>query len=141
MKPIYPWLTYAGAIPFVFCAICLAVNIDVLPFFGDVTYIIRVYGVMIATFLAGAHWGLHLAHERKNVLALLSNLIVITLWLGFFLLSFTSIILLLVAVFVFLLAIDFTLFKRRLLLVDYFKTRCIISLIVLLSLSVSGVLA
>ncbi len=61
-KPIYPWLTYAGAIPFVLCAICFVLNIDVVPLLGNVKHIIAIYGVMIVTFLSGAHWGLHLVY-------------------------------------------------------------------------------
>ena len=66
MKKIFPYLTYAGAIPFIFFAVCLVSDIQELPFLGSVKKILSVYGLVISSFLAGAHWGQHL-HMNKGL--------------------------------------------------------------------------
>ena len=54
-------LTYAGTLPFIACTLCLVMNIRTVPILGSVDHILTVYGIIIATFLAGSHWGQHLS--------------------------------------------------------------------------------
>ena len=43
MQKIFPYLTYAGAIPFVFCAFCLSIDIQQLPLFSSIEIILSAY--------------------------------------------------------------------------------------------------
>ena len=56
MKKNYLYLTYAVAIPFVFCAVCLSADIQQLPFLGSFEKIISVYALVICSLLVVSHW-------------------------------------------------------------------------------------
>ena len=152
-KLTYAKLTYAGAIPFVVCAFCLGVDIRTLPVLesfglGSVEQIVSVYALVIASFLAGIHWGQHLNMQHLDIkgswqysLPLLSNGAAIILWIGFLLLPFQALIGLFILAFLFFLAIDYRLFQQGLIMPDYFRTRCIVSAIVIASLVVSALSA
>ena len=70
MQKIFPYLTYAGAIPFVFCALCLMIGVTQLPLLGPVEQVLSVYALVISTFLTGVHWGqhLHINEDRWGVI-------------------------------------------------------------------------
>ena len=142
MKKIFPYLTYAGVIPFVSCAVCLSLDIQSLPLLGSIERILSIYGLVISSFLAGAHWGQHL-HINKSqwvrILPIFSNVIAVQLWLGFLLLSFKMQMVMFVAAFVFLLIIDHRLFQMDIITRHYFQTRFFASSIVITSLIISGI--
>jgi|TARA_B110000483_G_scaffold145435_1_gene173535 hypothetical protein len=142
MKKNSPYLTYAGAIPFIFCAACLIADIQQLPLLGSVEKILSVYGLVIASFLAGAHWGQHL-HINKSIweryLPILSNTIAVWLCFGFLAFSFKILMAVFVAVFAVLLIIDHRLFRMDLITHHYFQTRLFVSVIVITSLIISGI--
>ena len=144
MKNIFPYLTYAGAIPFIFCAVCLYINIQELPILGSVERILSIYGLVIASFLAGSHWGQHL-HINKNqwniFLPVLSNVITVLLWLGFIGLSFKMQMAMFIAAFIALLIIDYRLFRINIINHHYFQTRFFVSITVILSILISGIVS
>ena len=137
---MHHYLTYAGAIPFVVGSVCLGIDIRTVPVFGPVEQIIGVYALVIASFLAGIHWGQHLnsTGSWQRSLPLLSNGAAIALWIGFLILPFQALIGLFILAFLFFLAIDYRLFQQALIMPDYFRTRCIVSAIVIASLVVSA---
>lgn len=142
MTRIYPYLTYAGAIPFIICAICLATDIQKLPVIGSVESILAAYALVISTFLAGAHWGQHLQMDETPwtiSLPIISNIITVLLWIGFLILSFKLLLLLFVIAFAVLLMIDYRLFEKDLITVHYFRTRLYVSAIVMASLIIAGI--
>ncbi len=143
MKKLYPYLTYAGSIPFIFCAFCLVLDRTTLPILGDVQHILSVYGLAIAAFMAGSHWGQHLTLKDGWSLSLpiVSNVITILLWLGFLLLSFQLLLGAFVIAFLILLALDHKLHQQSLISTDYFRTRCFVTLIVVTMLILSGSVA
>ena len=143
MKNIFPYLTYAGAIPFIFCAMCLSIDIRQLPLLGSVEKILSIYGIVISSFLAGAHWGQHLHIQGfwNRALPILSNIIAVLLWLGFLMLSFKMLMAMFVAAFIILLFIDQRLFQIDLITRPYFQTRCIVSAIVVFSIVISAMIA
>ena len=144
MKKIFPYLTYAGAIPFIFCAVCLGADIQELPFLGSVKKILSVYGLVISSFLAGAHWGQHLyinKHPWSRSLPILSNTIAVLLWFGFLVLTFKMLMAMFVAAFIVLLIIDRRLFQMDLITRHYFRTRFFVSAIVIMSLIISGIIS
>lgn len=157
-KKIFPYLTLAGAIPFVFCTLLLITNVSSLPdgipvLAGYPTMmVVKVYGIVIASFMAGSHWGthLHLISEKgyssdttKNTkiwsyyLPLISNLIAIGLWLAFITLSDSCFFIILISNFLLMLVVDWFLIKADIIQLDYFKIRCLITAIVVLSLTLA----
>ena len=144
MKKIFSYLTYAGAMPFIFCAICLSADIQQLPLLGSIEKILSVYGLVISSFLAGAHWGQHLQLNKgvwSRSLPILSNIIAVSLWFGFLVLSFKMLMIMFVAVFVVLLIIDHRLFQIGFITSHYFQTRFFVSAIVIISLIISGIIS
>lgn len=144
MKKISLYLTYAGAIPFIFCAVCLYLDIQDLPLLGPIERILGIYGLVISSFLAGIHWGQHL-HINKSqwvrFLPIFSNVIVVLLWLGFLVLSFKMQMAMFIAAFVVLLIIDNRLFQLEIITRHYFQTRFFVSAIVITSLIISGIVS
>lgn len=141
MKKPSPYLTFAGAIPFVICAFLMTVGVTSIPVLGNTEYVLSVYGLVIASFMAGAHWGNHLslADDDKWAfkLPVLSNIIALGLWLGFLGLSAAGFIWLLILGFVSLLVIDYGLYQAQIISHEYFKVRKYVTLIVVFALMVA----
>ena len=141
MKKLYLYLTYAGALPFIICAFFLVFDIRFIPLLGATEQVLSVYALIIATFIAGNHWGQHLDMKNKwqYHLPILSNVIVITLWFGFLVLPFRALLAIFVLVFVALLVIDQRLFRHNLITYRYFRMRCLATAIVISTLVISGI--
>ncbi|MBF0658054.1 DUF3429 domain-containing protein [Psychrobacter sp. NG25] len=143
MKKPSPYLTFAGTIPFITCAIMITMNIDSLPYFGSTADILSTYGLVIASFMAGAHWGNHLGLAEKDTwavkLPILSNVIALSLWLGFLMLSATGFTWLLIISFGSLLVIDYALYQAKVITHHYFNVRKYVTIIVLISLMVAAI--
>lgn len=133
-------LTYSGILPFLFITLLLAFHVRFIPLLGNTTTIISAYTLIIATFLAGAHWGQHL--ERNNpwslYLPVASNVNAVVLWLCYLTLPFTYLCFIFCASFAVLLYIDRTLFHAGLINDHYFQTRCIVTSIVIVLLLLSA---
>lgn len=138
MKKPSPYLTFAGAIPFVICAFLMTVGVAAIPVLGKTEYVLSIYGLVIASFMAGAHWGNHLSLADDNTwafkLPVLSNIIALGLWLGFLVLSTAGFIWLLIFGFVSLLVIDYGLHQSQIISHEYFKVRKYVTLIVVFAL-------
>ncbi len=141
MKKLYPYLAYAGTLPFIACASYLLFNKVQFPILGSIEKVLSVYALVIASFLAGAHWGQHLHLDGKwsRILPISSNIIVVTLWLAFLMLPFKILLSLFIAAFFLLLLIDYYLFKKNVITLSYFKTRCYATAIVILTLIISRI--
>ncbi len=139
MKKIYPYLTYAGAIPFLFLAFCLALNLNFLPF--DLKNALAVYGLVIAAFMAGSHWGQHLHLDGKwnFYLAILSNINAVFLWISFVVLPFKFFIIALIISFVASFIIDKKLQQNNLLDSQYLRTRFVVTTLVILALIIAAI--
>ncbi|MGE6474325.1 DUF3429 domain-containing protein [Psychrobacter sp. NPDC078631] len=142
MKKPSPYLTFAGTIPFIACAFLLMVDVVTVPMLGSVGDVLSAYGLVIASFMAGAHWGNHLdlADDNKWAvrLPLYSNVIALGLWLGFLILSASSFIWLLVIGFISLLVIDYNLNRAQIISHAYFKVRQYVTAIVVISLVIAA---
>ncbi|MEN2751179.1 DUF3429 domain-containing protein [Psychrobacter sp. FBL11] len=143
MKKPSPYLTFAGTIPFIACAIFITMGIDAIRILGTTAHVLSVYGLVIASFMAGAHWGNHLALADDNTWAIkipiFSNIIALGLWLGFLSLSTVGFIRLLVVGFIGLLIIDYNLQQAQIISHVYFKVRKYVTVIVVLALIISAV--
>lgn len=140
MKKLFPYLTYAGALPFLFCAYGLSFDVAPLPYAPSFEEIVSVYGLVIAAFMAGAHWGQHLSVNGfwAKALPIVSNIIALSLWVGFLYLSFPALMAILVCTFMVLLGVDSFLWKQGVIPHEYFKVRCIVTVLVVVSLIISG---
>lgn len=143
MKKPSPYLTFAGTIPFIACAALITLGIDAVQALGATEHILAVYGLVIATFMAGAQWGNHLSLADDNAwaikLPIVSNIIALALWLGFLTLSTTGFIWLLIVSFISLLLIDYGLYKAQIISANYFTVRKYVTLIVVFSLIMAAV--
>ena len=142
LTSLYPILTYGGAIPFVTGAVCLAVDIRSVFFLGATVDVVGAYGLVIASFLSGTHWQLHLTQNAgwSLFLALSSNVMAIGLWTAFLVLAPEAFFLALSFIFLIFLAIDHRLAISGLISKHYFKTRAGVTGIVVLSLIYSGLI-
>ena len=143
MIKLYPYLTYAGALPFIFCALCFITDVNVIPVLGNIEKIFSVYGLVIASFIAGAHWGQHLSLKDNwsIYLPVFSNINAGLLWISFLIFPFKILLLILGSSFLILLFIDKNLFQNGLISRNYFHTRCLVTLTVILTITISGVYA
>ncbi|WP_162199623.1 DUF3429 domain-containing protein [Psychrobacter urativorans] len=143
MKKPSPYLTFAGAMPFVLGSVFITIGIEAIPVLGKVTHVLSIYGLVIASFMAGAHWGNHLSLADDNTwavkLPVFSNIIALALWLGFLLLSTVGFIWLLVVGFVSMLVIDYGLHQAHIINNDYYRVRKYVTMIVVIALIIAGV--
>jgi len=135
-------LTYAGAFPFVFFAICILFDIRNLPLFGNVIHSTTIYGLIIASFMAGAHWGqqLYLKSKPKLLLQVSSNINAIVLWIGYLNLYSKSFIFILILSFYISVKVDYLLYQNALIKREYFIfTRIPATIIVIVSLLITRI--
>lgn len=136
MSKISPYLTYTGAIPFVVCALLTVLGVTAVPLFGPVIPVLHTYGLVIASFMAGVHWGQHL-HIRDawvRRLPILSNAITLAVWFGYLGLAPHMFTIVLIIAFAALLTIDLRLQRAGHLAPGYFETRLGVTGVVIVSL-------
>lgn len=130
-------LAFAGALPFVFCALLLWTGTASLPVFGAVSSIAASYGLMILSFMAGVHWGQRLSGVETSLnLFLISNAIALAAWFSFLLLQPRLFFASLAVLFALLLMIDRRLWAEGQITRDYLSTRTTVSALVVVSLAV-----
>lgn len=141
MKKIYPTLMYAGTLPFIFCAFCLALHWKSIPFLGTTSHILSVYGLVIASFMAGSHWGkaLNMNGPSKRDILIASNINAIFLWASFLFFPFKLMLLALIISFLASLWNDKKLLQAGLINFTYFFNRCIITMIVITTLIIARI--
>ena len=142
MNKLFQLLALAGTIPFIFCSLLLIAGIQSLPLVGPVDHMLSTYGLVISAFMAGSHWGQHLNlnNEWKFYLPLFSNLAAVALWLGFIILSSQQFLVALIFIFAVLLLVDNKLFRAAIITVQYYRTRRLVTSIVVASLMISWAL-
>ena len=133
---LYKYLTFAGALPFVFVAVLLSIDIHSLPVLGHLLPIIMIYGLIIVSFLAGIHWGqcISLNFSKVPQVMMISNFSVLVVWLCYFVFPNFLFAWPLILLFSLMLIVDFYLYRAANITKDYFKTRVWVSLLVLISL-------
>ena len=134
--PLYTYLMSAGALPFLISALLLALGIHTLPLLKNVQHLVSVYGLVIASFIAGTHWGQHFKpkHSKVTLLLVSSNIYALLLWISYLVLPLPQFFLALIALFILLLWIDKELYQAQEISAHYFRMRCIISGLVITSL-------
>ena len=142
MFALTPILTYAGSIPFVACGVLLFMDQDTLPilgpsYLGHIESIISFYGLVIVSFMAGTHWGIHINDSSKisKILPITSNLVALISWISHLVVSFKVFIFVISVFFAMILFIDKLLRDEEIISNEYFKLRFSVTIIVLFSLA------
>ncbi len=133
---LYQALTYAGAIPFLACAVAPYVGMHSLGPFGEWQDILVLYGVAIASFLAGTHWAFGLGEPRGkgSTVLVVSNAIVLAVWIAALVATFPVALGVQFLAFVVLLFIDRSVATAGKTTAGYFRMRLRITAIVLAAL-------
>ena len=133
-------LAAAGALPFIACALLPLASIHALPGLGAVRDIAAAYGLTIASFMAGVHWGtaLNVSGKLPVNLFITSNVVAVAGWLSFLLGPPALTFAVLGALFLFLLFVDYRLLQGKLISVDYWRTRLWVTLTVVLALGLTS---
>ncbi len=130
-------LPFAGAIPFIAGAFLPVINVTTLPFFGSVQVATLAYGLAILSFMAGVHWGQFIAGAGVGSnLLIISNFVTVSAWFGYLILLPWQFAILLMGLFLSVLLVDRSLVTKGVIAQDYFKTRALVTLLVVLSLAI-----
>lgn len=142
-RKLYPLLTYAGALPFVACALMPLLGIETLWNLGSYVHIAASYGLAIVCFLCGAHWGTYLYNRAvaPDNLFVTSNVIVVACWFAFLMAVQAMTLFVLILAFLCLLFIDYRLLQAGLVTEFYFRMRRNATVIAAVSLAVVIALA
>ena len=136
-KRLYSILAYAGAMPFVACALMPYLGIVELKNIGTFDFIARVYGFGIVCFLTGVHWGtfLYKSDASPDNLFVTSNAVFLAVFFAFLLDAGALTLFVLLLAFLCVLYIDYRLLKAGLLDNDYFRLRATVTGIAVVSLA------
>jgi hypothetical protein len=142
-RKLYPVLTYAGALPFVACALMPLFGMETLWNLGSYVHVAAAYGLAIVCFLCGAHWGTYLYNRAAapDNLFVTSNVIVVACWFAFLMAAQALTLFVLILAFLCLLFIDYRLLRAGLLTGYYFRMRTIATVIAVASFAVIIALA
>lgn len=121
----YNFFMLAGAIPFVAAAAAGLAGIETFGPVQSVTASVVAYGLAIASFVAGTHWGIYLQYRGSAPVNLFvsSNAAVLAPWLTFVVGSTGGTLIALVLTFLFLAFIDWRLAAANLIESAYFRLR------------------
>lgn len=129
--PLLRILPYAGALPFVACALLLLFGVKEIKGPGHTIGVALAYSLVIVSFMAGVHWGQFLSGLRPGVnLLVSSNAVALIAWGSYLVLAPIYECLVFVALFAFLYWIDTQLELDAL----YMRTRRYVTLMVCTSL-------
>src|SRR5690606_35003813 len=73
-------LVVLGTIPFLMFTAAIAGLPAPLPFPAAPALMMHVYGVIVASFVAGLHWGIHFCKRTSDSVYLYSSVITLLLW-------------------------------------------------------------
>ena len=137
---LYILVTYAGALPFIACAIMLYSGIHTLDGFGQVNNISAVFALIIVSFISGIHLGTYLFYNTKTPkpLFIISNVIAATAWISLLVANIKIAIAVLIFAFIYLLLVDYLLKRELFISKNYFNTRLIVTLITTGSLLITS---
>lgn len=132
----YIWFVYLGALPFIACLGAVYMNWSPPAELASPTEIAIIYGLLIASFMAGTHWGtfLYKAEQSPVNLFVASNALTVAVWLIYLTKNEMLILVALVLAFIALYVVDVLLHQHRLISSHYLQTRRNVTGIVLFCL-------
>ncbi len=124
-RVLYQGLAFAGALPFVACALALLAGVKSFAPFGALDTLAGSYGLAIVSFLAGTHWAVQLLRfaETPYNLFIASNIIFLAVWFAWVLGSLAWALSIQVVAFVYLLFVDHRLSISGVTSSSYFRVR------------------
>jgi len=136
-------LAYLGSIPFVGTALLMSMGINAIPIVGSLFPAVSIYALIIATFMAGSHWGqqLNFSDKWRFKVQLVTNIQAVGLWFSYLWLSDSGLMLMLITSFLVSLWLDQQLKQAQLIEESYWQTRVKVTIIVVLSLVLIGIAA
>jgi hypothetical protein len=126
-----------GTLPFLASSLLLTLGVYNLPLLGSTAEILRSYSLAIAVFMCGVHWGQYLQDTQARNLNLLmvSNVLTVICWLAYLVASFVVYFVIVIAIFLALLWVDYRLHKAGRITARYFKMRLAVTAVVCASLA------
>ncbi len=133
---LYAALAFAGASPFVACAVLPWFGIAGLPILGPLNALANTYGLAIIAFLAGTHWSFQLKDASRTPFNLFvtSNLVFLVTFFAFVIAGLQWALLTEVLAFLYLLYVDLRVHRVGLTTISYFRVRSIATSLACLSL-------
>lgn len=137
-RRLHRFLTLAGVLPFVACAVLPLFGIFSVPVLGSLDAVVASYGLGIACFVAGSHWGLDISGLNTSPVNLFasSNVIFLFVWLAYVSTNLSIAIAAQIIGFGALLFIDYRLHAAKVTTRGYFRLRAGVTVIVIVSLMV-----
>lgn len=128
-------LTYLGAIPFLVAALCSFLGLNELPYLGHTQPLLYSYATIIASFMAGTHWGYVIrSNSTYNLILFASVITVLILWILWSSIRTLAYPLFLVPIYSLLWGLDYLLLKHKYEDGSYFKMRTRVTALVIVSL-------
>ena len=135
---LYTSLAFAGATPFLACALLPLIGIESIAPIGRLATVASSYGLAIICFLAGSHWATYLLRRddiRIN-LFVSSNVVFLFVWFAFVIAELAWVLGTQLVAFIVLLLIDHRLLQTDVISADYFRVRSIATALAVIALSV-----
>lgn len=132
----YSYLTLAGTLPFIACAVLSLFGVASIPPLGSPDAVASSYGLLIASFMAGTHWGqcLSLSTSPPLNLFITSNVTALFIWFAYLTGNIAVSLACQGVAFLVLLAIDYRLRSAGIITANYLRVRATATAIVVLSL-------
>ena len=136
---LFAWLAYLGTIPFIVGAILISLGHPSFFVINDPVSFVSSYGLIIVVFMSGIHWGQYISVEVSHLINLLisSNIITLLTWFAYLFASVQVALISYCLSFFVLLLIDAKLKSVAVITANYFRTRLIVTTIVIISLVIS----
>ena len=124
-------LTYLGLLPFVVCTILCLFGYTSLPVVGNISSVFMHYATVIASFMAGTHWGVTISRCLDNTLLLCGSILTaIAVWLLASYASFNIACIVLSFLFFYCLLMDRFFLQNGLISEAYFQVRVRVTIVV-----------
>ncbi len=135
---LYTILAFAGAMPFLASALLIVIGIEEIAPLGRLDAVASSYGLAIVSFLAGVHWATDLYGKRgtKPNLFVTSNVILLSVWFAYVLVSIPWQLLPQALALIVLVLIDRRLQQQEIISTDYLRTRLVATTLAVGSLGV-----
>ncbi len=136
-KQLATTLVVLGTVPFVvFTTQIVGVSIA-LPFPASPELMLHVYGVIIASFVAGLHWGIHFCKRTSDSVYLYSSFVALLLWCSMWTAGSTVGLALVLLGFILLWLEEYRLSVQRVTTAWFWKLRTAVTAAVVLCLAVA----
>lgn len=136
-KQLATTLVVFGTVPFVILTVLIITASTALSLPASPALMLHVYGVIIASFVAGLHWGIHFCKRTSDSVYLYSSIIALLLWCSMWAAGSTTGLALVMLGFILLWLEEYRLSVQRVTTAWFWKLRTIVTAVVVLCLALS----